>query len=98
MKTSVVWALAFAVVAGTSWGAETKPAVTFRSLSFDAAAKAAADEQKLILIDFYTTWCEPCKMLDRETWTDPAVGKMVNDRAVALRLDAEKEGRELAAK
>ncbi len=70
--------------------------VPFRSITFDAAQQAAASEGKLIFIDFYTTWCEPCKRLDATTWTDAAVGKLVGDKAVALKIDAEKEGRELA--
>jgi thiol-disulfide isomerase/thioredoxin len=65
--------------------------VPFRSLSFDAAALAAAAEGKLVFIDFFTTWCEPCKRLDAETWSDPAVAKLLGEKTVPLRLDAEKE-------
>lgn len=71
-------------------------AVPFRSITFETAAQAAAAENKLIFIDFFTTWCEPCKRLDSATWTDAAVGKLVGEKAVALKLDAEKEGKELA--
>lgn len=71
-------------------------AVPFRPITFEAAAQAATTEGKLIFIDFFTTWCEPCKRLDAQTWTDAAVGKLVGEKAVALKLDAEKEGRELA--
>src|SRR5882724_1309085 len=50
--------------------AEEKTAVPFRSIAFDAACAAAKSEGKLVFIDFYTTWCEPCKRLDKDTWTD----------------------------
>ncbi len=71
-------------------------AVPFRPITFEAATLAATTEGKLIFIDFFTTWCEPCKRLDAQTWTDAAVGKLVGEKAVALKLDAEKEGRDLA--
>jgi thiol-disulfide isomerase/thioredoxin len=71
-------------------------AVPFREVAFAAVSQAAVAEGKLIFIDFYTTWCAPCKMLDAQTWTDPKVGKLVGDQAVALKIDAEKEGLDLA--
>lgn len=71
-------------------------AVPFQALTLDAAAKRAAAENKVVFIDFYTTWCGPCKMLDAKTWTNADVGQLVGAKAVALRLDAEKEGRDLA--
>ena len=65
-------------------------AVPFRTLAFDAACAAATAEGKLVFIDFYTTWCEPCKRLDTQTWTDAGVGKLIGEKAVALKIDAEK--------
>lgn len=70
--------------------------VPFRSLSFAQATEAAAREGKLVFIDFYTTWCEPCKRMDAETFSDAGVGKLVGEKAVALKLDAEKGGRDVA--
>lgn len=76
--------------------AAAESAVPFRSIEFEAAVKAANAEGKLIFIDFFTTWCEPCKRLDAQTWTDASVGKLVGEKSVALKLDAEKEGKDLA--
>ncbi|MBL9186040.1 MAG: thioredoxin family protein [Opitutaceae bacterium] len=75
---------------------ETKSAVAFRPLTLEGAFAAAQAERKLVFIDFFTTWCAPCKLLDQQTWTDPKVGELVNAKAVALKLDAEKEGRAAA--
>jgi thiol-disulfide isomerase/thioredoxin len=66
-------------------------AVPFRTLAFDAAVQAATAEGKLVFIDFYTTWCEPCKRLDAATWSDPAVAKLLGEKTVPLKIDAEKE-------
>jgi TonB family protein len=58
--------------------------------TFGDALKQAEQEHKIVFVDFFTTWCEPCKMLDRGTWQDPAVIALLRDKAVALRIDAEK--------
>lgn len=63
----------------------------FSDISFEAASRQAAKSNKIVLVDFYTTWCGPCKMLDKNTWTDPAVIQLLEQKTVALRIDAEKE-------
>ncbi len=66
-------------------------AAPFSNLSFEAASKQAAQTGKIVLVDFYTTWCGPCKLLDKNTWTDAAVIRLLEEKTVALRIDAEKE-------
>jgi thiol-disulfide isomerase/thioredoxin len=66
-------------------------AAPFSDLSFDAASRQAAQTGKIVLVDFYTTWCGPCKLLDKNTWTDAAVIELLEQKTVALRIDAEKE-------
>jgi len=75
----------------TLLSAEDKLAVPFRALPFDDACKAAAAEKKIVFVDFFTTWCGPCKELDRITWNDPAVAALLADKTVPLKIDAEKE-------
>ena len=36
--------------------------VDFKSLTMKEAQAVAEKEKKMIFIDFYTTWCGPCKM------------------------------------
>ena len=52
-----------------------------------AEAKA---QNKIIFVDGYTTWCGPCKMMDRKTFSDEMVGRLFNERFVNVKLDMEK--------
>ncbi|MCU4156730.1 redoxin domain-containing protein [Carboxylicivirga sp. A043] len=61
-----------------------------------AKAKAA---EKIIFIDFYTTWCGPCKNLSNNVFPQKQVGDFYNAHFISYKVDAEKgEGRELAKK
>lgn len=55
------------------------------------ALETAVGADKLIFIDFYTTWCLPCKMMEEDVFTDKAVFPYFNDKFVNLKVDAEKE-------
>lgn len=68
----------------------------FRHITFDEALAAAKQENKLVFIDFFTTWCGPCKKMSAQTFPMPEVGDFMNAKFVPLKLDAEKEGAQLA--
>ena len=73
--------------------------VNFRPLSYTEAIELAAKENKMVFIDFYTTWCGPCKRMSKEVFPQQEVGEYFNRTFISLKLDAEKEnGLELAKK
>ena len=69
----------------------------FRHLSYNEAIAAAKAEKKMVFIDFYTSWCGPCKMMMKNVFPQKSVGDYLNARFVCIKIDAEKgEGVELA--
>ncbi|WP_162946553.1 thioredoxin family protein [Chitinophaga barathri] len=59
--------------------------------------QAAQKQGKLIFVDVYTTWCPPCKQMDKEVFPLKEVGDKYNSKFLNYRLNAEKgEGIKLA--
>lgn len=44
---------------------------------------------KPVFIDVYTTWCGPCKQMDKTTFQDEAVGRLLNEKFVSVKWDAD---------
>lgn len=72
--------------------------IQFETISFEEVLEKAQKEDKLVFIDFYTTWCAPCKSLDKFVFTDEKVGNLYNYEFVNIKLDAEREGVDVAKK
>lgn len=90
MFKTIVFSLCLLI--GISASAQSKTGIDFQKIDLEAAKKIAKKENKLIFIDIYTTWCGPCKLMQKNTFTDPKVGELFNKNFVNIAIDAEKEG------
>ena len=54
-----------------------------------AAQKKASDQMLMLFVDVYADWCGPCKVMDREVYTDPSVAEYMNSNYVSVRMDGE---------
>lgn len=58
---------------------------------YDEALKVASKEGKLLFIDFYTTWCAPCKKLDKLVFQNDSIQQILKKDVILLRYDAEND-------
>ena len=54
-----------------------------------AAKTDTKSNAKLYFVDFYTSWCGWCKKMDRETFSNPVVAKILNAYYIPVKFDAE---------
>ena len=57
--------------------------------SFEDGMKLARKSHKSVIVDIYTEWCGWCKRMDNETFRDPRVVSYMNEKFIAIKLDAE---------
>ena len=62
----------------------------------EAAQGEAGRRDTVVMIEFYTDWCNWCRRLEADTFTVPAVRREL-ENIVSMRRDAEKDGADLAA-
>lgn len=63
--------------------------IIFIEGDWNAALSKAKKENKLVFLDISASWCGPCKLLKRNTFTDPAVADFFNANFVNVAIDGE---------
>ena len=53
----------------------------------DAAFDRAKAEDKPILLDIGAVWCHWCHVIDRESYENPEIAKIINEHFVAIKVD-----------
>lgn len=53
----------------------------------EEAFELAKRENKPILLDIGAVWCHWCHVMDRESYDDPAIAHIVNERYIAIKVD-----------
>ena len=68
-----------------------EPAGEIKWMSWDEAVVNNQLEPKMLFIDVYTDWCGWCKVMDKQTFTDPEVVNYINTNYYAVKFNAERE-------
>src|SRR5215831_19740836 len=65
--------------------------VNFFDGTWEQVVAKAAAENKYIMVDAYTSWCGPCKMMDREKFHGNAnTASFINANYIPFKSDCEK--------
>jgi len=62
-----------------------------KSNSLQPLLDQAKAENKLIFLDFYTTWCLPCRVMDEEVFSLAETGRALDKNFISYKVNAEKD-------
>lgn len=91
MKSRIMWSVVCIMLLCTSMSGFSQGIEFFKG-TFNEALTKASNEGKLVFVDFYATWCGPCKQMAEKVFPDEELGKYMNAKFVCLQIDVEKEG------
>ncbi len=73
--------------------------INFYDGSYDNLLRKAKKTNSLIFLEFTAEWCNGCKKMQRETFTDPALVHYMNQNFLSYQIDVESfDGFEIANK
>ncbi|KAA2238789.1 DUF255 domain-containing protein [Chitinophaga agrisoli] len=64
------------------------------SLSWDQVKEKAKAQNKYIFVDCYTTWCGPCKMMDKKVYSNDTVGNYMNNKYISIKIQMDTSARD----
>lgn len=90
MKNSkIMWraAVLAAVLIFATVERSTANSITFSDVKVEEALAKASAEGKLVFLDFYASWCTPCKWMEQTTFTDNRVSSALNENFISVKVN-----------
>jgi thioredoxin-related protein len=60
-------------------------------ITFEEAMEKSKKDKRPIFIDVYTDWCGWCKVMDKNTFSDPKVAQLLNEKFYAVKFNGEQK-------
>lgn len=80
-------------------GSTFAQSIEFSKKSWEKVVAEAKSSNKNVFVDAYTTWCAPCKKMEKYVFTKPEVGTFYNEHFISVKMDMEKgQGPDFAKK
>ncbi len=57
---------------------------------WNVVLKKSQEENKNIFVDFYATWCGPCKLMDKNIFSTNEVGELMNNKFISVKVQMDK--------
>ena len=73
-----------------AYSIEEEKGIQFFKGTWNELLAEAKKQNKPIFMDVYTTWCRPCKVLDKDVFPNEKVGGFYNKNFINYKIDAEK--------
>jgi thioredoxin-related protein len=58
-------------------------------MNFESAVAAQKNKPKKIFVDVYTDWCGWCKVMDKNTFSNPEIASYLREKFYVVKLNAE---------
>ena len=58
-------------------------------MSLEKAIESQKNNPKNILVEEFTNWCGPCKLMDKNTFSNPEIASLINKNYYAVKFNGE---------
>lgn len=84
---SLVVLIFICVIASYTSKANDPKIINFTDVNVEEAIAKASAEGKLVFMDFYASWCTPCKWMEKTTLSDKRVASTLNSNFISVKVN-----------
>lgn len=88
--TCLLFALSLFLLVEAQDNQQTTSGIQFEHVDWEHTLQLAQEQDKIIFVDAYTTWCGPCKVMSKNVFPQEKVGDFYNEHFVSVKIDMEK--------